>query len=116
LARADLGIEALVVYQTFFQKLVIKQGKKQIPLQQASKELVSRLIALFEADKEGNRPYLSKNDIFKDAPMWFFEHFDGETGRGLGATHQNGWTAVIGKLIHHEGQALYTPKKDTMSS
>jgi hypothetical protein len=35
--------------------------------------------------------------------MWYHEFFDGDTGRGLGATHQCGWTGLIAKMIHDTG-------------
>lgn len=108
----DVIAEALTVYHTYFKKWLIKQGHNSITLEQATKQLVGGMVSLFERDKNGNRIYLTKNELFKDAPHWFFEHFDGETGRGLGATHQNGWTAILGKLIHYNGQRLYIPKRD----
>ena len=106
----DVVIEALAIYHAYFKKPLMKQGRKQITIEEASQRLVQRLISLFEYNEKGERPYLSHNDVFKDDPLWFFEHFDGETGRGLGASHQNGWTSIMGKLIHHQGKALYTPQ------
>jgi hypothetical protein len=106
----DVVLEALTVYHTYFKKPLLKQGNKHITLDEAAQQLVQRLIAVFERNKKGERPYLSYNAVFKDDPLWFFEHFDGETGRGLGASHQNGWTAILGKLIHHQGRALYIPQ------
>jgi hypothetical protein len=35
--------------------------------------------------------------------IWFYEFFDGDTGRGLGATHQTGWTGLIAKIISDTG-------------
>jgi hypothetical protein len=37
-----------------------------------------------------------------DARYWFHEHFHGDTGAGLGASHQTGWTGLVAKLIQHK--------------
>ena len=55
-------------------------------------------------NKDGNRPvYATYNEFYKKMEnkdlIQFFEYFDGDTGRGLGATHQTGWTALILNLI-----------------
>ncbi|RVU17750.1 MGH1-like glycoside hydrolase domain-containing protein [Methylobacterium oryzihabitans] len=71
--------------------------------------LEDRLIALFTRDAAGRRP------IFGDRPrpgpadpaqeeLLFHEFFDGDTGRGLGASHQTGWTALILNLLHHRAR------------
>ncbi|PCI77288.1 glucosidase [Candidatus Aerophobetes bacterium] len=64
------------------------------------------LISLFLKDKKGNRPiynslpHLQNNPLFSDKIL-FFEHFDAETGRGLGAMHQTGWTGLVANLIEN---------------
>jgi len=71
-------------------------------------ELEKRLLSLFVAGTDGSLPpSLSHNERF-GTPGWkdlrlFHEYFDAETGRGLGASHQTGWTALIAKVI----QQLY---------
>ena len=70
----------------------------------AADELTRRLIGLFVPDAQGRRPCM-KGSV---EPDWqspgdrvvFHEHFHGDTGRGLGASHQTGWTALIAKLLH----------------
>ena len=71
-------------------------------------ELEKRLLSLFVAGTDRSLPpSLSHNERF-GTPGWkdlrlFHEYFDAETGRGLGASHQTGWTALIAKVI----QQLY---------
>lgn len=69
-----------------------------------SMELSKRLIQGFQCDGEGKRPIFGNTKKFRDDPHWkdlllFNEYFDGDTGKGLGASHQTGWTALIAKLI-----------------
>lgn len=80
-------------------------------LNQVGEELASRMIKLFLPDpKTGLRPvhgdieadFLSKDPNFKDL-IPFFEYFDGDTGRGLGASHQTGWTSLVAKWISDVG-------------
>ncbi len=73
-------------------------------LQQVSTELSRRLIAIFERDADGNRPVnLMYQDTYRDEHfkelVLFYEYFHGENGRGLGASHQTGWTALVANLI-----------------
>ena len=67
--------------------------------------LQDRLIALFTKDEAGGRPFLGDRVPIPAAPgaeeaLLFHEFFDGDTGRGLGASHQTGWTALILNLLH----------------
>ena len=63
-----------------------------------------RMVKIFEKDEEGKRAVFQemekfqKDPHFRDHPL-FFEYFNGETGAGLGASHQTGWTSLIAKLI-----------------
>ena len=75
-----------------------------ITIKQVSEELTQRLIKLFMKDKHGNRPVYGNNKKFNDDPNFknyvlFYEYFDGDTGKGLGASHQTGWTALVAKLM-----------------
>ena len=68
-----------------------------------SLQLSRRLVSIFEFDPHGKRPVhddlrFAADPLWRDW-IWFFEYFDGETGRGLGASHQTGWTALVAKLI-----------------
>jgi hypothetical protein len=80
-----------------------RSGNK-INLRQLARELTIQLLKIFMRNEEGNRPvYASYNEFYKRAEnkdlIQFFEYFDGDTGRGLGASHQTGWTALILNLI-----------------
>ncbi len=74
-------------------------------LEQVAQELMRRQVALFLPDADGNRPCHGGDKRYRDDPNWkdlilFYEYFHGENGRGLGASHQTGWTALAAKLIN----------------
>jgi hypothetical protein len=69
-------------------------------------ELRQRLIGLFRLDADRRRPVLGGSAALQGDPRWrdrpwFFEYFDGDSGAGLGAAHQTGWTALIASLIRN---------------
>lgn len=66
-------------------------------LREIADELSRRLCRLFLKDSTGNRPAMATWQ--EDDMVLFNEYFDGDTGRGLGATHQTGWTAVVALLL-----------------
>jgi hypothetical protein len=73
-------------------------------LAQVADELERRLLTLFLRDERGHRPAGGVPDAFRRDPEWpdpilFHEYFHGDTGEGLGASHQTGWTALAGALI-----------------
>lgn len=74
-------------------------------LDTVAENLSQRLENIFLKDKNGNRAFngnvekLNKDPFFKDY-IHFYEYFHGDTGRGVGASHQCGWTATVAKLIH----------------
>jgi hypothetical protein len=75
-------------------------------LRQVAEELERRLLRLFLRDADGRRPALGSNPCFQHDGSWrdsllFYEYFDGDTGAGLGASHQTGWTALAGVLVTH---------------
>jgi hypothetical protein len=76
----------------------------QATLGQVADELERRLLRLFLPDASGRRPVHGENLLFQRDPAWrdsllFYEYFHGETGEGLGASHQTGWTALAGALV-----------------
>ncbi|GME75423.1 unnamed protein product [[Candida] boidinii] len=91
-----------------------------INLAQAANEIQHRLIHLFLPDDEGKRAcngeddVLNNNEAFKDL-VPFYEYFHGDTGRGLGASHQCGWTALVAKWIHDVGVSCRPPSTPTSS-
>jgi hypothetical protein len=67
-------------------------------------------VRLFVPDAEGRRPCHGNDPRYLHNPKWrdlvlFHEYFHGDTGRGLGATHQTGWTALVARLI--QGESAY---------
>jgi hypothetical protein len=85
-------------------------------LQQVADELVTRATSLFTAGKDGRRPCHGDEERFATDPWWkdlllFHEFFDGETGRGCGASHQTGWTSLVARLIVGRGRKLEREQK-----
>jgi len=77
---------------------------QQMSLWDVTSELNRRLITLFTRDANGRRPIHGDREKFQADPHWrdlivFYEYFHGESGEGLGASHQTGWTGVVAKLI-----------------
>lgn len=73
-------------------------------LDEIAADLSQRLCNIFLKDKEGRRPFNGEVDKFQHDPQFkdyilFYEYFHGDNGRGVGASHQTGWTSVIAKLI-----------------
>jgi hypothetical protein len=76
----------------------------QLDLAAVADELSARLVSLFLPGSDGVRPVFERSEPFRSDPAWsdqllFFEYFDGDTGAGLGASHQTGWTALVADLI-----------------
>jgi hypothetical protein len=103
-------IQSLRKYHTFYgptyqYEFPTGSGKK-LNLNEIANELTKRLVRLFEPNSEGKFQYhaddqhqlFSKDEHFKDQHL-FYEFFDGDNGKGLGASHQTGWTALIANLI-----------------
>ncbi len=73
-------------------------------LGQIADGLSQRLVNLFVPGPTGRRPAMGSLDRYADRPEWrenvlFHEYFNGDTGEGLGASHQTGWTALVAKLV-----------------
>ena len=82
----------------------------QMTLKQVAIELGSRLGRIFQQDETGGRPVYQNVAIFQSSPHWrnlltFNEYFNGDSGAGLGASHQTGWTGLIAELIHQCGES-----------
>lgn len=82
-----------------------KGSGKILHLNDIRNDLMKRLLTLFHTDENGDRPINAqhretyKDPHFKDLVL-FYEYFHGDTGRGVGASHQTGWTALIANMIH----------------
>lgn len=102
-------IESLVKFHHYYGddfKVEYPTGSgKLLSLEQIAGELSKRLMRIFVRNKEGKRPVFGdcekqqSDPNFKDH-LLFFEYFHGDTGRGVGASHQTGWTGLIADLIH----------------
>jgi hypothetical protein len=78
-------------------------------LWQVTSDLSQRLIGLFTRDAAGRRPVHGRYEKFQSDPHWkdlilFYEYFHGDSGAGLGASHQTGWTGLVAKLIHQHAE------------
>jgi hypothetical protein len=75
-----------------------------ITIDQVAQELTARLTKLFLRNADGRRPVfegcekLQRDPHFRDNIL-FYEYFHGDSGRGVGASHQTGWTGLIAKLL-----------------
>jgi len=74
-------------------------------LYQVAEEITRRLASMFRKDKDGRRPINGDERKYQDDPHWrdciqFYEYFHGDTGAGVGASHQTGWTGVIARAMH----------------
>jgi hypothetical protein len=82
---------------------------KMMTLADAAAEISRRLTRLFLRDGQGRRPVHGGVDKYRDDANWrdlvlFYEYFHGDTGAGLGASHQTGWTGLVAKLIQQSGE------------
>ncbi len=90
---------------TYGDHLKIKVRKeKPVTLSEMARWFSEKLIEVFKKDKNGNRPFFGDTKKFQKDPhfkdyLFFHEHFHGDNGRGLGASHQNGWTGLVANLI-----------------
>jgi hypothetical protein len=103
-----LVLEALERYHHFYGadlKVECPVGSgRMLNLQEVAHELSARLGALFLPDSDGRRPCHGTDTRFAEDPHWkdlvlFHEYFHGDNGRGVGASHQTGWTALVVRCI-----------------
>jgi hypothetical protein len=91
-------------------KVECPRGSGQwMDLKGVADELSRRIIRLFERDAQGRRPVFGEYQEFYNRPgneklLLFHEYFHGDDGKGLGASHQTGWTALVADLIHRLGR------------
>lgn len=83
----------------------------RVDLHEAARLLSQRMIALFLRGEDGKRPVYGGNDLFQQDPHFkdyilFYEFFHGDTGFGLGASHQTGWTGLVAKLLQQSGVGI----------
>ena len=82
---------------------------KMLALWEVAAEISRRLASIFLRDEKGERALYQGNEKFQNDPNWrdlvlFYEYFHGDTGAGLGASHQTGWTGLALKLLQQSGE------------
>jgi len=104
-----LILESLLKFSGYYSdeyKVEFPTGSgNHITLLEATKKLCERMINLFTKDKNGKRPLYAGELKFQNDPHFkdyilFYEYFNGDTGQGLGASHQTGWTGLIAEMIY----------------
>ena len=108
-----LLVEALERYHHFYGeglKVECPTGSgRMMDLRAVSREIGRRIASLFLPDASGRRPCHGDDPRFAGDPHWkdlvlFHEYFHGDTGRGLGASHQTGWTALVARCLEQLAQ------------
>jgi len=103
-----LLVEALQRYHHYYADRFLVEcpvgSGRMLNLQEVATELATRLTKLFLPDASGRRPCHGDDLRYANDENWrnlilFYEHFHGDSGRGVGASHQTGWTALITRLI-----------------
>ena len=103
-----LLVEALERYYHFYGdtlKVECPTGSgKMLTLREVSRELNRRLTAIYTPDERGWSPWQGELKTYAEDPHWhglslFYEYFNPDTGRGCGASHQTGWTALLARCL-----------------
>jgi len=103
-----LLVEALERYGHFYGDTLRVEyptgSGRQMTLGEVAQDLAARLASLFLRDATGRRPCFGDDPHYAGDPHWqdlvlFHEYFHGDTGRGLGASHQTGWTSLAVKFF-----------------
>jgi hypothetical protein len=82
---------------------------RRLTLGEVADDLAHRLVSLFFDDADGRRPAFGSAELLQSDPvlhdrLLFNEYFHGETGAGLGASHQTGWTGLVAVLVADRGR------------
>jgi hypothetical protein len=119
-----LLIESLQKFDFYFGedfKVEFPTGSgEMMTLWQISQELEKRLTNIFLKDADGNRAVYGKTEKFQRDEHWrdyvlFYEYFHGDNGFGLGASHQTGWTGLIGKILQQIGEYSGDAENDNLA-
>ncbi len=104
-----LIVRALLLYYTYYGDgftIECPTGSgRQMTLFEVAREISRRLASIFLQGADGRRPVYGANERFQEDPHWrdllqFYEYFHGDSGLGIGASHQTGWTGSISILMH----------------
>ena len=94
---------------------------RMMTLAEVATELSRRMTRIFLDDAQGRRPVFGASELFQSDPDWhdlipFHEYFNGDTGAGVGASHQTGWTALVAKLLQQSGEIDESDRSRTRSA
>jgi hypothetical protein len=120
-----LLVEALQKFHHYFGEAFTVEcptgSGRMMTLAEVAAELSRRLSSVFLEDATGRRPVFGAVDVFQTDPHWhelipFHEYFHGDSGAGLGASHQTGWTALVAKLLQQTGDAHESDRSHTWNT
>jgi hypothetical protein len=106
-----LIVQSLREYHEFYGdsfKVECPTGSKVLMnLREVADEIERRLVSLFLANESGARPCHGTENQYREKEDWkdlvlFYEYFHGDNGKGLGASHQTGWTALVATMLEHQ--------------
>ena len=107
-----LIIQSLRTYHEYFEDSLQVEcptgSGRWVDLATVADDITDRLISIFQKDASGRRPIHDPYLVYRDDPHFrdlilFYEYFHGDTGRGVGASHQTGWTGLVAELIDAHG-------------
>lgn len=99
-----LFLNSMIRLQNALGSFEVQVKGQPVTLEQMIQDLRGRLIDPFRKNSNGIRPIHGDQPLFQQDPHWkdlilFYEHYHGDTGRGLGASHQTGWSGLVANLI-----------------
>jgi hypothetical protein len=119
-----LIIQSIRRYGTFYGDTLLVDyptgSGNKMNLCQVADELTRRVVSLFVTDASGDRSIYGPYNWFYKQPenedlVLFYEYFHGDSGRGLGASHQTGWTALVAELIRdYKGEEAAAKEKSAL--
>jgi hypothetical protein len=94
---------------------------KFLTLWEVAGELSRRMTSIFLQDENGRRPAFGNLEKFQTDPHWrdlvlFHEYFHGDSGAGVGASHQTGWTGLVTKLMQQSGESRGKKTETTLAA
>jgi hypothetical protein len=94
-----------------------RAAENMLTLWDVAAELSRRLSQIFLRDEKGERPVYRGVAKFQSDPNWndlilFHEYFHGDTGRGVGASHQTGWTDLVTKMLQQSGESSKRKRRE----
>ncbi len=107
-----MAINSLAAWdEAFGERLTVEYptgSGHQVRLRDVAEDLAHRLVSIWLPDEHGRRPVYGSIEKFQTDPEWrdlllFHEYFHGDTGAGIGASHQTGWTGLVADLLCRGG-------------